>query len=478
MQPPFIHQLPPELLSCIFSEYDTAIPDQNQLNLIDPRPKTELKRLAKLHLLVLAQVCSRWHSVVLSQPNLWNRFAVDAELWESPEFEERAVELLDRCLRRSGSIPLMFDFSATAGDGRASRRLLQMLVNNCSRWRDVYMWLDLAQWELMQVIRGRIPILKCLDVTVNNALDAPPLDIGVFSDAPRLRSVVFSGRVVDIPRIPWPQLKTFKLLGNPVSTSDLTTRAIRQLPLSALPPGSGFILRAAVEPAGSALPPDAERKTSLIRTLELTIRVAADQQRRKDVLDDILAFLALPKLQNFMLLPTPSASRARQFPCWSPDGFSALAARSGFSATLSSLKIVAYIDVPELLAALKGLPRLEDLILSDLPDSSCTVITTDLLSALVAHPNTTPLVPLLGLLSLSTRLEFNQPVLLDVARTRMPLCAEFTYLFNLELFIMAEIDCSLATETLNQLTSWGTDGLALTVLRTDESKWHRLLGFF
>ncbi|KAJ6542802.1 hypothetical protein B0H19DRAFT_957834, partial [Mycena capillaripes] len=63
-----IRQLPAELLVKIFTLCSPAwdSPDYD-----DATEETELRRVAKVHLLQLSLVCSRWHTLAMGTPTLW-----------------------------------------------------------------------------------------------------------------------------------------------------------------------------------------------------------------------------------------------------------------------------------------------------------------------------------------------------------------------------------------------------------------------
>ncbi|KAJ7058506.1 hypothetical protein C8F01DRAFT_1255657 [Mycena amicta] len=179
--------LPPELLSEIFEYF----PENN-------RPVIGGKDSP----LILGLVCGYWRDVALSLPTLWSSFFINAKTY--PEtFEEDAphLELLPLWIRRSGGVPLAFDFSAS--DGALCRALLKELLLHSRRWSHAAFYVPL---NLLRNITGDMPLLKHLDISPHGL----PTDEELFTvvdNAPQLTHAVLGDCFVpDVVRLPWKQL--------------------------------------------------------------------------------------------------------------------------------------------------------------------------------------------------------------------------------------------------------------------------------
>ncbi|KAJ7090613.1 hypothetical protein C8R44DRAFT_534828, partial [Mycena epipterygia] len=100
-----IRRLPSEILVQIFALCSDPVFNDEEIAKrwwSDP-----IACLAQEALLTVAQVCARWHSVVLGTPTLWNTIDLqNPALWRASKQTERAMGLLRLALERIAKAPL------------------------------------------------------------------------------------------------------------------------------------------------------------------------------------------------------------------------------------------------------------------------------------------------------------------------------------------------------------------------------------
>ncbi|KAJ7131443.1 hypothetical protein C8R44DRAFT_774851 [Mycena epipterygia] len=167
----------------------------------------------------LGHICRSWRDWVLADPSLWRTIEI------SNNRERRRYELFDlhdtypssmieTQLRLSGSVPLTVTF-----DGRdcgiPERQLWGLLLPQCARWSTVHLECRRnfsALSELLDVVRGRVPQLKKLELCTHAHDSDIPLSVNSFSIAPNLREVMLTDHWSPSPPIhlPWGQLTHYR----------------------------------------------------------------------------------------------------------------------------------------------------------------------------------------------------------------------------------------------------------------------------
>lgn len=166
----------------------------------------------KLVALNLGQVCSYWRNIVLSNEELW---AMLGKLTIDEDFGALPLPLLELYLSRSGSKLLTFSLSQHQFDeddeiNPATARLVQ-----CSgRWGDV----DIEAVYSEVAIDPHTVAFTALERLVLDTASTYSLDWSVFSNAPRLRTLILHGMSVHpglpVPEptdFPWSQLQQLEL---------------------------------------------------------------------------------------------------------------------------------------------------------------------------------------------------------------------------------------------------------------------------
>ncbi|KAJ7647824.1 hypothetical protein FB45DRAFT_1102148, partial [Roridomyces roridus] len=128
-----VRRLPSEILVEIFGHFTTALhwPWLNFLRSVII--EEEMRRVANVDLLRVAQVCPRWHELVMGTPSLWSCIELDLCKWTAPD--SSLLLLLKTVLDRGGNSPL--DLGIIWGEGDATSRVLELLASYSRRWRHV-----------------------------------------------------------------------------------------------------------------------------------------------------------------------------------------------------------------------------------------------------------------------------------------------------------------------------------------------------
>jgi hypothetical protein len=405
-----IRRLPPEVLVQIFHLVPPAASDVHVLYDDSATYASELRRLAKEELLALSNVCSHWHDVVMNTPMLWSTIVTETRLWEAPA---TMVYSLSQSLKRGGSHPLTIKLGAWWA-GESDRQALELLTQHSQRWRDAYFVVAYECIGLLSQARGNLPALENLDITAEGNW-AEVLD--VFTVAPRLAKVSFTGPPGSVPTQPWTQLQSFTCIQKHETGFRDYLYLARQLPRT-----TEFQLN--VDASSALLPLDIQSTVSEVQTFKLRIRVAEDREHAKQVLGGIFGCLALSYTQQLLLEPYhPSPPLS-----WSHAEFLTLASRSSFYDTLTELSLArVLITDDELLECLSVLPLLEQLDLEEYPESDDygipdhAIITDKLPHALIPADNEDCLVPHLIYLGLSSLLRFTDSTYLSFIRSRVNL---------------------------------------------------------
>ncbi|KAF8211749.1 hypothetical protein K438DRAFT_57770 [Mycena galopus ATCC 62051] len=142
---------------------------------------------------VLASVCRAWRHIAINLHSMWSNILVPNL------YDPNTEKLLRWWLPRVGGHPLKLavpDF------------LFPVFGLYSMQWSSMCCWLDSANLGLVHDIRGRLPLLRKLQVTLSHRSFADP--ITVFSEAPNLREVELStslpGFVSALITLPWTQL--------------------------------------------------------------------------------------------------------------------------------------------------------------------------------------------------------------------------------------------------------------------------------
>ncbi|KAK0457475.1 uncharacterized protein EV420DRAFT_496730 [Desarmillaria tabescens] len=224
--PPPVARLPTEMLMEIFRVSHAVCDSDDVLNLSwSPH--------------VISHVCHLWRSIAIEKcPEIWADFGLERNRWD---FVKDPVALLSLALSRSGNRPLKFLVDGVGGndcrlvgvlssetklhwtahenrDDGVTEEILQVLVEHCHRWKDVYFDIPLRLFHLLCPIRGRLQALVAFSYNETSDIN-PSAPISVESDildgAPVLETItvsyfpnIGSPMVIFIPRM-CPKLNSF-----------------------------------------------------------------------------------------------------------------------------------------------------------------------------------------------------------------------------------------------------------------------------
>ncbi|KAJ7681838.1 hypothetical protein DFH06DRAFT_282915 [Mycena polygramma] len=399
-----IRRVPTELWANIF-DLCSPYTFPTGYNLSDSTtPQQEVNRISNWHLLQLSQVSSLWHKIAMGTPKLWSTIALDTSLWdETTVSHSTLLSLLDLSLKRGENHPLVMDIGVREDDPQ--RHAVMILLSlHAPRWKDVYFYSDLDSAQLLTRAKGNLERLETLDVT------AEWKGVDIFQIAPRLRTVLFRGRVGNVPNLPWAQIHEFTYVGDTLDTDPFNFLSIlgrcrnlitftSRVTLCQLPVGT-------IIPAVSS---DVEYLSFELAPIDITRPVVAR----------IFETLTLPALRSLAVGPRDDHPSR---PDWDTEQFVALADRSSFHSHLTRLEIEA-VKVTDngLLRCLAVLPCLVDLVVSDSADE--VVITDTLLRGLTRNHDdpTFTLVPSLEFLCFNTVLGFSDSCCRDLVTSRLPM---------------------------------------------------------
>ncbi|KAF8158955.1 hypothetical protein K438DRAFT_1776859 [Mycena galopus ATCC 62051] len=159
-----IHSLPPETLSEIF-RFTVAAVTRPFWAPRQPLPaeerQTELERIANAPLLMLSQVCSRWHEMAINNPTLWSTVEVSSVVAHTPALLQRTITLLDARLARSRSAPLLISLAVNTDGPPFHPHIFEPLAEHSHRWESVEV-VGFLEGVDTSVLRGKLPRLARL----------------------------------------------------------------------------------------------------------------------------------------------------------------------------------------------------------------------------------------------------------------------------------------------------------------------------
>ncbi|KAJ7655419.1 hypothetical protein B0H17DRAFT_1146464 [Mycena rosella] len=415
-----VRQLPNEILVEIFSFCRDA--DTSPTVTLEPvalhhwehAATAELRRVAGGALVSLAQVCAKWHRVVLGTPQLWSCITLDLRCWTLPVETMRAgarhgqmIQLLKAALARGQQTPLTMQVS---GVGEFHPHALEVLALSARRWRHVSLAMDCAMLKNLSPVAGNLPLLETFMIQ--------PL-----SEDEEVLADVISGPLAVAASLPLAQLQRCGYDG--VCPEDLPALLSA---MAQLPPASEFRAQLHLEAIRAVLPLDLPAIESQIGALD--IELMKDQNDDSyHALGALFEAITLLQMQRLTIFGMPQVGLHNQL-CWPHPAAQALFARSGSRRTLRTLCIPdVVITEAELLECLAELPALEYLFISDHPSLAAAsnvphlLITDSLLEALtpsLANPADC-LLPRLKIVEFRTLGRFSDSALLDFVGGRLTL---------------------------------------------------------
>ncbi|KAJ7670757.1 hypothetical protein DFH06DRAFT_141710 [Mycena polygramma] len=281
--------------------------------------------------LLLASVCRAWREIALHLQPIWSKFHLVPTQNAIPSTEK----LLQCWLPRTGNHPLEVDIgrwgiSALCASLAPFFHQLQFL--SCS--------VDTPDTLPADLFRGRIPLLRRLDITVID--DLPFAPITAFADAPQLREVVLGDLSLPCITLPWGQLTLLHFYGQNITqcaeilhqTSRLETLVVDY-----------------VSPDATQLSPV---RLEHLHTLKF-------HQLQPDI--NLIDHLTLPALKHFEF-PMPPMPRHTLLENSAVQQFTTFIARSACS--LCSITIMAPADFQATTACLRAAPTLATVRMKDI----------------------------------------------------------------------------------------------------------------
>ncbi|KAJ7117452.1 hypothetical protein C8R44DRAFT_790751 [Mycena epipterygia] len=257
---------------------------------------------------VIGAVCSRWRTIVLSQPSLWSSIVLDFTELEDARTIDETQATLDAHLERSGNSPLnvTFIFSEDAMGAEYALWMLDTLADHCERWETLTISGPDTIYARLADIRGDLPLLRQMHVTIwPDGLEFDgPLDI--FEVCPKLQDVSFIDYGTPVAaKLPFSQLLRFNATDS--WTDHLTTlRSASNLVDCAL-----YCTGPVSVPPGTVTLPHLRRLSLSESTKEVldSLDVPALQELYYcDHPRELHSFLQrLPQLQKLVVTESPSA---------------------------------------------------------------------------------------------------------------------------------------------------------------------------
>ncbi|KAJ7647822.1 hypothetical protein FB45DRAFT_1102144 [Roridomyces roridus] len=408
-----VRRLPAEILVEIFGHFATALHwpwlDFTKSDTVEQ----EMGRVANVDLLRIAEVCPRWHELVIGTPSLWSCIELDICQWAA--FDSRLLLLLKTVLDRGGTFSL--DLGIVWGEGDATSHILELLASYSTRWHHVAFmtWTSpLDEYSQLSAIAGNLPLLRSLAIDVGWE-DTEAMTF--FEGAPRLVEVCFNGLPAKLPKLPLEQLKSMDLgASGPDDLTHITATTMTRL--------SGQV-------AITFYSATWEEQVATIRVvprvsdvlgLSICVEGEFDDEHVRSAMRDWMIHLTLPHLDrlqfdytDYVGVPLP----------WRADHFLALAHRSSFSSHLRVLELdLVLLTEAELFEMLDVLHALENLTISDhkrIPGASTEylLLTDSLLHRLTWTPGPACLVPALSYLGCHSLLKFDDGVYRDFVLSRI-----------------------------------------------------------
>ncbi|KAG7443902.1 uncharacterized protein BT62DRAFT_934482 [Guyanagaster necrorhizus] len=137
----------------------------------------------------LSHVCRKWRCLALSDSHLWARIYIDNAKTSANRITR---PILDAMLTRSGSQHLTVTYSEARHTGPSDLYLLERLLENSERWREVNLHFSASTIQRLQMLRYRLPKLSSLFLNpLDNSTGLPVIDF--LRHSPSLESLTLDG---------------------------------------------------------------------------------------------------------------------------------------------------------------------------------------------------------------------------------------------------------------------------------------------
>ncbi|KAJ7641041.1 hypothetical protein FB45DRAFT_785086, partial [Roridomyces roridus] len=187
-----IRRMPPEVLARIFARSEAILPIRRT-------------NLPIIFLFALSQVFSRWHTVVMGTPSLWDTIVVmeeDMEGSKDYKLMDRNLRLLSFALDRGAKCSLHLELATSYP------RALKLFAKHSDRWKTVDLLFSESDEILhLSAARGHLPSLETLVLFCAGATTR----VNIFEVAPKLQRLLIAGRL--LKKIAPPPLGQLQTLG-------------------------------------------------------------------------------------------------------------------------------------------------------------------------------------------------------------------------------------------------------------------------
>ncbi|KAJ7433445.1 hypothetical protein B0H11DRAFT_1889183 [Mycena galericulata] len=195
--------LPPEITAQIFIHcVDTAHIGRYGPSLYPRAPPTKDDGHGPL---ILASVCRAWRDIAFALGTIWSSFGLFTVENSLPHTEK----LLQCWLPRAGVHPLDIDLHHLA----TTNALCALLAPYSPQWLKFSCALSPPISFPSDLIRGRLPMLRTLEIALHAEEGDPLTQVTAFADAPQLREVYLIQCTLPWISLPWIQLTTLRLWG-------------------------------------------------------------------------------------------------------------------------------------------------------------------------------------------------------------------------------------------------------------------------
>ncbi|KAJ7042992.1 hypothetical protein C8F04DRAFT_1029960 [Mycena alexandri] len=174
---------------------------------------------------LLAQICGKWREIALSTPELWRALEFDLIHLKQTRRGRGHINAsgLKTWLDRSRACPLSLHIVEHTWKDRRVFEIFEEAILHHARWE--HLKLHLVDTPHLLALHEPMPLLCHLDVNLDT--ESGTSDVGVFRDAPLLRTAVLNYVAIQKVVLPWVQLTSLVL--HHVFPSDCST-VLQQTP--------------------------------------------------------------------------------------------------------------------------------------------------------------------------------------------------------------------------------------------------------
>ena len=191
-------KLSPEIVSEIFNNFSTTMTIHNP----------------QLYPWFLGQICAGWRNVFLSPSIRYIEVDVHKTRRHSATYFDRALDVLNFCLKCSEGCPLSFTFRMGtdyyAGEYAYVVDILNALITESMRWVTAeFLSLPIIELRRLRCVKGRIPLLRSFALRHRTIKPVQEVITNVFDQAPTLKRLLLSD--INVSKFHWASIESFRL---------------------------------------------------------------------------------------------------------------------------------------------------------------------------------------------------------------------------------------------------------------------------